>query len=564
MQSETKQCQNCKNDFTIEADDFAFYEKINVLVPKICYPCRARLRLSFRNERVFYKRPCDLCKKDTISMYSKNKTDKVYCYNCWFSDDWDAFDFGIEYDENIPFFDQYENLLKNVPKIGLIYVNSPGSEYTNISADNKNCYMIVESSNNEDSIHSYWVQECRNVVDTCFSSKCELCYECDDCYDSYSIKYSKGCHSCRDSMFLLDCRDCSDCIGCVNLRSEKFCIFNKRFTKEEYESLKASMNLDTQNGINEFRDKFLEFSIKQPRKYAEIVNTVNSTGNYIKNAKNCNNCFHCYDAEDNKYGVHVWRNAKDCMDVDTAGRTASKIYNSINSGLETSNQICCAVCWSTTFADYSMYSMNCNNIFGCISLRKKNFCILNKQYSKEEYYNLRDKIIDSMKTEGVYGDFFPNHFTSFGYNESAAIEQFPLNEDSALIEGFKWENTERGTYGKGTVNMDTIKASANDYDENLINEIFTCIDCNKNFRIIMNELSFYKKLNIPIPLKCPDCRHNTRIINRGPNMLWHRSCMCDKAGHNHKGKCPNEFETSYAPDRPEIVYCENCYQKEII
>lgn len=27
MNSETKQCQNCKKDFTIEPDDFAFYEK---------------------------------------------------------------------------------------------------------------------------------------------------------------------------------------------------------------------------------------------------------------------------------------------------------------------------------------------------------------------------------------------------------------------------------------------------------------------------------------------------------------------------------------------------------
>jgi len=26
---------------------------------------------------------------------------------------------------------------------------------------------------------------------------------------------------------------------------------------------------------------------------------------------------------------------------------------------------------------------------------------------------------------------------------------------------------------------------------------------------------------------------------------------------------PNEFETAYAPDRPEIVYCEKCYQQEV-
>ena len=42
---------------------------------------------------------------------------------------------------------------------------------------------------------------------------------------------------------------------------------------------------------------------------------------------------------------------------------------------------------------------------------------------------------------------------------------------------------------------------------------------------------------------------------RGPVKLWHRKCM-------NKG-CNNEFETSYAPERPEIVYCESCYNQEV-
>ena len=31
MNSETKQCQNCKKDFVIESDDFDFYDKIKSL-----------------------------------------------------------------------------------------------------------------------------------------------------------------------------------------------------------------------------------------------------------------------------------------------------------------------------------------------------------------------------------------------------------------------------------------------------------------------------------------------------------------------------------------------------
>ena len=62
-------------------------------------------------------------------------------------------------------------------------------------------------------------------------------------------------------------------------------------------------------------------------------------------------------------------------------------------------------------------------------------------------------------------------------------------------------------------------------------------------------------MKIPIPRICPECRHIERFKNRGPNKLWHRQCM--------KKNCNNEFETSYAPDRQEIVYCESCYNKEV-
>ena len=70
-------------------------------------------------------------------------------------------------------------------------------------------------------------------------------------------------------------------------------------------------------------------------------------------------------------------------------------------------------------------------------------------------------------------------------------------------------------------------------------------------------------MQIPIPRRCFHCRHNHRVAHRNPFKLWHRVCMCDKTNHDHGGKCTVEFETSYDPERPEIVYCEKCYQKEV-
>lgn len=93
---ETKNCQNCKKEFTIEQNDFSYYEKIGVLPPKICPDCRAQLRLCFRNERCLYKRVCDNCKKEIISIFSPNKTYPVWCTECIWSDDLDSKKYGID------------------------------------------------------------------------------------------------------------------------------------------------------------------------------------------------------------------------------------------------------------------------------------------------------------------------------------------------------------------------------------------------------------------------------------------------------------------------------------
>ncbi|MDA2921928.1 hypothetical protein MYX07_01540 [Patescibacteria group bacterium AH-259-L07] len=577
MKPETKTCQNCNKQFIIEPEDFDFYKKIDVLSPKKCPLCRAQQRLTFRNERVFYRRPCDRCKKEVVSMYSPNKPYTVWCHDCWFSDDWDPLDYGKEYDPHHPFFEQFNELWEKVPKVSLIYTKSINSEYTNISADSKNCYMIIESSNNENCIHCCWVQVCKDCIDVSFSHQTELSYESDDCYNSYKLFYSKGCHDSYESYFLLDCRGCSHCIGCVNLRNKQYYVFNKALSKKEYKKFIQSARLDTHSGIEKLRKQFSEFILKQPRKYAEIVNGIRSTGNYIKDAKNCRYCFHCYNAEDSKYGVHVWRNAKDCVDCDTTGRNAELMYNSMNAGIEASHYIGSALCWTCSFMDYSYYCFNSNHCFGCAGLRKKNYCILNKQYSKEDYKVLRGQIVEDMKERGEWGEFFPPFISTFGYNETAAQEQFPLSKEQARRQGFKWEDYPRGTFDKETVAWEDMPDSIHEAGNlDVTKEIFVCLECRKNYRIIPLEFKFYKHFEIPLPRLCPDCRHLRRFIARGPNRLWHRTCQCagkesDKkiyqntVEHLHKEKhCPNEFETTYAPERKEIVYCEACYQQEVV
>jgi hypothetical protein len=148
------------------------------------------------------------------------------------------------------------------------------------------------------------------------------------------------------------------------------------------------------------------------------------------------------------------------------------------------------------------------------------------------------------KKEGRYGEFFPPEISRFGYNESAAQDDFPFTKEQAAAKDYNWDEIPRGTYGQ----------------EDAAKNIFACVQCKKNYRLIPAELQFYGQFAIPLPDLCPDCRHLRRINSRGPSKLWRRQCMCK----NHAGQCPNEFETSFAPERTEILYCESCYNNEAV
>src|SRR3989344_7127065 len=110
MNQETKQCQNCKQSFVIEPEDFDFYKKMDVPAPTFCPECRFQRRLMFRNERTFYKRNCELCGKSVISLFAPERGRRVYCQPCWWGDGWDGADYGISYDPNRNFFEQLKEL----------------------------------------------------------------------------------------------------------------------------------------------------------------------------------------------------------------------------------------------------------------------------------------------------------------------------------------------------------------------------------------------------------------------------------------------------------------------
>src|SRR3989344_3139131 len=115
MNKESRRCQNCHNEFWIESEDFQFYEKMQVPAPTWCPQCRFQRRLMFRNERVLYKRKCDLCGTSVVTIFAPEKQLIVYCQPCWWSDKWDDSAIYLDYDPSRHIFEQMKELQRKTP-----------------------------------------------------------------------------------------------------------------------------------------------------------------------------------------------------------------------------------------------------------------------------------------------------------------------------------------------------------------------------------------------------------------------------------------------------------------
>ncbi|MFA6000321.1 MAG: hypothetical protein WC783_05105 [Candidatus Paceibacterota bacterium] len=578
MKNENRQCQNCKKDFVIETEEFNFYERVKVPPPTWCPECRAMRRLIWRNERSLYHNKCAFSGKDIISMFAPETGLTVYDRDIWWGDKWDPLAYGEEYDFSKTFFEQYRDLMYRIPLANLGNTNSPGSEYGNHNEDCRNCYLLYASFRDENCHYSNGLVDVKDSWDLYKVGKSQKCYNSTLCTSCYNTNFSYDSDECIDSMFLTSCLGLKNCLGCINLRHKKHCIFNEQYSEEEYKQKIAEYDFGSYAGLKKFEQEYNDFLAKQFRRYAFVFKSVNSTGDNIMFARNSRMLFDGFDDIENcRYITHAVT-IKDSYDAYGTGGKMELLYEGIDAGLNAYNMHFCILTHSCVDTDYTYMCFDSNHLFGCIGLRNQDYCILNKKYSKEEYHKLREKIIEHMNAMPYvdaqgrvygYGEFFPTEFSPFYYNETIAEEYYPLTEEEAKGYGFKWKEKEKRDY-KIKIKAEDLPDHIKDVDEFIVDKVIGCLhagtcneQCTEAFKIREDELKFYKYNNLALPRLCPNCGHFGRLKKRNPLKLWHRQCMCDKVGHEHEGVCTNEFETSYAPERPEIVYCEKCYQKEV-
>ena len=500
-------------------------------------------------------------------MYPPEVPYTVHCVHCWWSDDWDPEAYAKEYDFSRPFFEQMNEFLHTVPIMAqaISKTCSTQSPYTNHCDNAKNCYLIFYSDYCEDTQYGFYLTRDKSLLDS------SIVFECEECYDSMHGYRNHRVHGSRGNVtnsigcyFLKDSKNATYCFGSANLRNAKYVFLNEQLTKEDYEKRIAGIDLGSYKTYQEMERRAHEAwakTVPQPH-YNEFSH--NSSGNYVFESRNCRECYDVVSCEDSKYLMLIKvGKVKDSYDYVDWGENAERIYESITVGGGVADIRFSQDIHGGHHIDYSKSCMNSSYLFGCSGLRNKQYCIFNKQYSKEDFGVMRERIIrhmaempykDKVGATYQYGEFFPSELSPHDYNDTFAYMFQALSKDEINARGLGWADDAKIAYHI-TKDHSELPDNIKDADDSVLKNVIQCASCPRGYRITPQELQFLRHHGLPLPRRCPFCRIEDKV------RIWVSQM---NLGERNCDKCGALFRTNYIrkEDTP-ILYCKECYQQEV-
>jgi hypothetical protein len=265
-------------------------------------------------------------------------------------------------------------------------------------------------------------------------------------------------------------------------------MWNEQLTREEYNKKLKELDIGNYTNFIKAQEKFEKIKLKSIRRFANIINSTNVTGDDLVNTNNCQYCFFVPgEVKDCKYVTNVAYGMNTSYDGYGVGANSELIYEGMDSGVNGSRQLFTLTVWECLNAEYCINCHGCNNIFGCVGLRNRNYCILNKQYSKEEFLKLREQIIEQMNKIPYidkkgriykYGEFFPSEISPFGYNETVAQDYFPLTKEKIFENNYNYIEKEKPEY-QITITAKNLPNHIKNADETILNLIIECESCKR-------------------------------------------------------------------------------------
>ncbi|KKQ70277.1 MAG: Epidermal growth factor receptor [Candidatus Peregrinibacteria bacterium GW2011_GWA2_38_36] len=280
------------------------------------------------------------------------------------------------------FFEDLQKLRDREPRNALVNIDAINSAYCSYCYKNKSCYLIYASDYNEDCLNSYFIYYLKDSAECAYCYKCELCFECIDCDSCYSCNYTKDSRTSSDLQYCDDCNTCDMCFGCVGLRQKKHHIFNKDFESREAYLVKVA-EIKKQMSHEDILKKVMELRFQVPILFMHQLQNEKSLGDYLYNSKGAFACFDSRQMFDSMY-MNNTIDCKDCMDCSNFYHKNELCYECV-AGTYLYNSNYCYSCFESRDLQFCENLHNCNNCFGCCYLKRREYCILNQQFTPEEY-----------------------------------------------------------------------------------------------------------------------------------------------------------------------------------
>jgi hypothetical protein len=510
-----KACKQCGFEFEIPLEDRQYFEIHGINHPEYCRLCSWQRKLAWQNEYQIYKRKCDATGKTMVSVYKDDANCPVYEKEFWSGDEWVLPE--MDYDESRPFFEQYWEFSKQVPRPSTNRVGAENSEYAHLIFDSKSCYLSFQVFQSENLIGCYRSVRLKDSANSFFCIDSELLCECVNCSRGYNLKFSEDCENCSDSAFLYDCKSCKNCFMCWNLRNKEYYFKNEKFSKEEYERKIAEYNLALLEGQKKAKQEFESLRGNFIAKALRMINCENCYGDYLVG---CKDCKHIYFSDGCRDSKSILRGTEDINSYDcVVGGKIELCYNLLQPGwcymCAFNNN--CNRCSATYLSEMCT---DCNECTGCISLKRGKWCIFNKHYTEEEYNRLKKHIFEELRGDDGFEEFFDLAKSPFAYEETIADLYFPKNEMKTVEENFGEDK---------------------------------CVLCGRISQATEAEKKFYEKAGLALPDKCFSCRI----------MALARPYSVVKMGKINCANCGEETMTGMSERVYQKVYCEKCYLGQV-
>ena len=425
----------------------------------------------------------------------------------------------ILFNNSLPFFDNLQSLFNSTEIANIIRISDcENADFADVVVSVKNVYLSFNVTlNSENVFYSLAIRKnSKNIYNSVMvRDESENIYLGLGIIQSFNIFYSKYIYNSSNIRFSSNMQWCHDCVFCSNLENQSYCIENKVFSKEEYLLKKEKILMQKNN----FFQRYLKLTNQWNNFWSQ-----NTNGNYILLSQDVSFWKFCYkvknwhniilvgwtDGDENMVDMFMWwfPSAKNFYWVIWAWWWEN-IYNSTMVSFS-----------SNIYYSYSLDS--CSYCLWCIWLKNKSFCILNKQYTKEERYELANKIFEKMDQDWSLWKFFPPSMNPFYFNDTVAyLIDDTFTKEEVTKEGYLWreekiavdipknleiiytgkkdENDEKGKKGKVLSDFQWFDTNWNrQIDPEILKKVI--VDEQGNYYTIQKlELEFLQKYGLPLP-----------------------------------------------------------------